>query len=54
MGIDEIVEKIELLRQELHEIGRKKSLLNEEVIRTSQELDDLLNLYYKQLNAKKT
>ena len=54
MDIDEIVEKIELLRQELHEIGKKKSLLNEKVIKKSQELDNLLNFYHKLVNAKKT
>jgi len=54
MNIDEILERIELLRQELHEIGRKKGLLDEEVIRISQELDHLLNNYQKLLNSKKT
>lgn len=49
MNMKEILEKIELLRQELNEIGRKKSILDEEVIRISQHLDHLLNIYQKNI-----
>jgi len=54
MNIDKILEKIELLRQELQEISKKKSLLDEEVLRKSQQLDHLLNDYQKLLNSEKT
>lgn len=54
MNIDEIVDKVDLLRQELNEIGKKKSLQDEEVLRISQQLDELLNIYQKLLNVKKT
>jgi len=47
MNSDEILEKIELLRQELNEIGRKKNLLDKDVIRISKQLDDLFNIYQK-------
>jgi len=54
MNIDEILERIELLRQELNGIGQRRSLLDEEVIKISQQLDHLFNVYQKLLSSKKT
>jgi len=54
MENDKILERIELLRKKLNEIGKQKSLLDEEVIRISQQLDHLVNIYQKVLNLKKT
>lgn len=54
MENDKILERIELLRKKLNEIGKQKSLLDEEVIRISQQLDHLVNVYQKVLNLKKT
>ena len=52
MNLDEIADKVDLLRQELNEIGKKKRLQDEGVLRISQQLDELLNIYQKLLNAK--
>jgi hypothetical protein len=49
MNIAEILEKIEEVRQNLNEIGKAQKLVDAEVIRVSQKLDDLITIYQKQL-----
>jgi hypothetical protein len=53
MKIGEIVAKIEVVRRQLNEIGGKQSLVDAEVVKTSQQLDDLINIYQKLLSQKK-
>lgn len=43
----DIVKKIEILRSELHRVGIEKGFQNPEVLRLSQALDNLINLYYR-------
>lgn len=53
---EEIKKAIEKLRKEMHELMRKKSLSDEEMIRKSTEIDVLLMEYMKLLemdNKKK-
>jgi hypothetical protein len=47
MNSAEILEKIEEVRQELNKIGKAQKLVDVEVIRVSQQLDDLINSYQK-------
>jgi hypothetical protein len=53
MKIGEIVAKIEVVRRQLNEIGGKQRLVDAEVVKTSQQLDDLINIYQKLLSQKK-
>ena len=54
MSSAEILEKIEAVRQELNELGETKSLLDSEIVRFSQQLDHLLNMYQKLVKPKET
>ncbi|WP_242620504.1 aspartyl-phosphate phosphatase Spo0E family protein [Senegalia massiliensis] len=47
-NLESIEEKIELLRNQMHNLLHKNSSLNiKEIVDISQELDEILNLYYK-------
>lgn len=52
MSIGEIVAKIEVARRQLNEMGGKQCLVDAEVIKISQQLDDLIVTYQKLLNQK--
>ncbi|SFM25919.1 aspartyl-phosphate phosphatase Spo0E family protein [Pelosinus propionicus] len=52
MKIGEIVEKIERTRRQLNEIGGKQCLVDAEVIKISQQLDDLIIIYQKLLSQR--
>ncbi len=49
MDIKRVIELIEKLRTELNELHESKELIDEEVIKKSQELDRLLNEYERLL-----
>lgn len=54
--INLLVSRIEALRTKLNDLiaaNTKEGLLNEEIIRVSQELDELLNEYHKASHGKK-
>lgn len=42
-----LLKKIEALRKKLNKYGLKHSLVDDEVVQMSQQLDDLLNKYYR-------
>jgi hypothetical protein len=42
-----LLKKIEALRKRLNRYGLKHNLIDEEVVQMSQQLDDLLNQYYR-------
>lgn len=42
-----LLKKIEALRKRLNKYGLQRSLVDEEVVRMSQQLDDLLNQYQR-------
>jgi PP-loop superfamily ATP-utilizing enzyme len=56
LSIKAILEKIEILREELYRMGKDKDLLDLEILRKSQQLDKLIAQYYhlenKQLSKK--
>jgi uncharacterized protein YoxC len=52
MNIDKIVHLIEELREEIHKLLEKEGSINEDVLKKSRELDELLNIYYRLLNKK--
>ncbi len=54
MKIGEIVAKIEEVRRQLNEIGGKQRLVDNEVIKTSQQLDDLIIIYQRLLSQKES
>lgn len=45
-----LVKKIERLREELNKLGLEKGFKDPQVIKLSQRLDVLINIYYKQNN----
>ncbi|WP_238442506.1 aspartyl-phosphate phosphatase Spo0E family protein [Desulforamulus reducens] len=49
---EEILKLINELRQKLHSTGGSKTLTDPEVIKASQELNKVLNEYYRLLNNK--
>ena len=49
---EEILKLINDLRQKLHRTGGSKTLTDPEVIKASQELNKVLNEYYRLLNNK--
>jgi hypothetical protein len=54
MRIGEIVEKIELTRRQLNEMGGKQCLVDAEVIKISQQLDDLIIIYQRLLSQRES
>jgi hypothetical protein len=52
MNIANILVQVEEVRQELNKIGKAQKLVDAEVIRVSQQLDDLINNYQKLLKRK--
>ncbi|MDF2633313.1 MAG: Sporulation stage 0, Spo0E-like regulatory phosphatase [Pelosinus sp.] len=52
MSLGEIVAKIEVVRQQLNEMGGKQCLVDAKVIEMSQQLDNLIVTYQKLLNQK--
>lgn len=48
--IKKLMNQIEYLRHQLHHVGAQKGVLDEETIKISQELDDLLNSLNKEQN----
>lgn len=52
MKIGEIVAKIEVVRQQLNEMGGKQRLVDADVLKTSQQLDDLIIIYQRLLSQK--
>ena len=53
LDIEKLLKLIEVLRQEMYELVEKKGLMDDEVIKKSEELDELLKEYYHLLDAKK-
>ena len=53
LDIEKLLKLIEVLRQEMYELVEKKGLIDDEVIKKSEELDELLKEYYHLLDAKK-
>lgn len=51
--LEEILKRIEELRQKLHELAETKGLADPEVIIASHMLDAVLNEYYRLLKQKK-
>jgi len=43
----DIVKMIEILRSDLNRVGTEKGFQNPEVMRLSQALDKLINMYYR-------
>ncbi|AJQ27904.1 MULTISPECIES: aspartyl-phosphate phosphatase Spo0E family protein [Pelosinus] len=54
MRIGEIVEKIELTRRQLNEMGGRQCLVDAEVIKISQQLDDLIIIYQRLLSQRES
>lgn len=53
MEIEEVLETIEKLRKEMQELVKKKRIfIDEEVVKKSRELDNLLNEYLEMLKGK--
>jgi len=50
--LKEILNRIEELRQKLHELGMAKGLADPEVLAASQMLDAVLNEYYRLMKKK--
>jgi len=53
LDIEKLLKLIEVLRQEMYELVEKKGLMDDDVIKKSEELDELLKEYYHLLDAKK-
>ncbi|NLO82100.1 MAG: aspartyl-phosphate phosphatase Spo0E family protein [Clostridiales bacterium] len=51
--LEELIEKIEILRNQIHELIQQQGITNPDILRTSQQLDQLLVEYYKLINADK-
>ena len=50
--LKEILEKIEELRQKLHQLAETKGLADPEILAASRAIDEVLNEYYRLLFKK--
>ncbi len=51
--IQYLLNLIDELRKELYTLTEERGLKDEKVIDTSQQIDELLNIYYKSMESKK-